>query len=241
MAIIHRTTLIPSKLELLSGWLPSRPWYAGAGRVPSLTKAGGFRLDDPDGEVGIEFMVVVDAAGDAEDGSPVVYHVPLTYRDAPLDGADDALIGTTEHGVLGRRWVYDGTRDPVLVAQLAALIQGTAEPQAQSIHETPDPTVLSRPASAGQLVPASSLMAGGSLVPAGSIEAADAQEGTEVRVSVGAAGTLVITVSRALVPSFDGNGEDDDVVQGTSGYVTATWRLDDAMVRGVFATATVGS
>jgi len=37
--------------------------------------------------------------------------VPLTYRGAPLDGAEDALVGTTEHGVLGRRWVYDGTRE----------------------------------------------------------------------------------------------------------------------------------
>jgi hypothetical protein len=26
-------------------------------------------------------------------------------RGAPLDGADQALIGTSEHGVLGRRWV----------------------------------------------------------------------------------------------------------------------------------------
>jgi hypothetical protein len=65
----------------------------------------------------------------------------MTYRAGALAGVGDALIGTSEHGVLGRRWIYDGTRDPVLVAQLAALLQGTAEPQAQSVSNTPDPTV----------------------------------------------------------------------------------------------------
>ena len=30
MAVIHRTTLKPTKLELLTSWLPSRPWYRGA-------------------------------------------------------------------------------------------------------------------------------------------------------------------------------------------------------------------
>ena len=56
MAIIHRTTMAPTKLELLTSWLPGRPWYAGGAALPRLTKAGGFRLDDPDGEVGLEFM-----------------------------------------------------------------------------------------------------------------------------------------------------------------------------------------
>ena len=63
-------------------------------------------------------------------------------------GADGGLIGTAEHGVLGRRWIYDGTHDPVLIAQLVALIQGEAEPQAQSVSNTPDPTVTVMPGSA---------------------------------------------------------------------------------------------
>jgi Maltokinase N-terminal cap domain len=130
VATIHHTTLVPSKMELLAGWLPSRRWYRGTGRSPELTKAGGFRLDDPEGAVGIEFMVAADVSGTI-DGQPTVYHVPLTYRPGPLDGADDGLIGTAEHGVLGRRWIYDGASDPVLVTQLLALIQGAAEPQSQ--------------------------------------------------------------------------------------------------------------
>ena len=134
MAFIHHTTLKPTKLELLTTWLPTRPWYQGGPATPELTKAGGFRLDDPEGEVGIEFMVATDASGPA----PVAYLVPLTYRGAPLDGAEHALVGTMEHGVLGKRWAYDGCHDPVLLAELLALIEGRAQAMAQSITDTPD-------------------------------------------------------------------------------------------------------
>src|SRR5690606_18798826 len=125
--------LKPNKLELLTAWLPTRPWYVGSA-VPNLSKAGGFRLDDPQGEVGIEFMVVTDTSGP----HPATYLAPLTYRGAPLDGADHALVGTAEHGVLGQRWIYDGCHDPVLVAQLLALIQGHVQAQAQNISDAPD-------------------------------------------------------------------------------------------------------
>jgi Maltokinase N-terminal cap domain len=146
MAIIHETTVTPSKLELLTAWLPAQPWYLGTEGEPDLARAGGFRLDDPAGEVGIEFMVVTDGSGD----QVAAYLVPLTYRASELDGGEGALIGTAEHGVLGRRWVYDGTRDPVLVAELAALVRGQAEPQAQSISDTPDPTVIVTPVAGGR-------------------------------------------------------------------------------------------
>lgn len=145
MAFIYHTTLTPTKLELLADWLPAQPWYRGKGQ-PELVKAGGFRLDDPKGEVGIEFMAVTDTSGD----QPVTYQVPFSYRGAPIAGADAALIGTTEHGVLGQRWVYDGTRDPVLVAQLFALIVGEAEPQMQSTSDTP-----TLPSAVGSRSPAS--------------------------------------------------------------------------------------
>ena len=137
MAIIHDTTMNPDKLELLATWLPAQSWYLGGSRAPALAKAGGFRLDDPRGEVGIEFMIVTDGSGD----QVTSYLVPMTYRAEALAAADRALIGTSEHGVLGHRWIYDGTRDPVLVAQLVALLQGTAEPQAQNVSNTPDPAV----------------------------------------------------------------------------------------------------
>ncbi|MFI5657591.1 1,4-alpha-glucan branching protein [Streptomyces sp. NPDC051684] len=140
MSIIHRTTLKPTKLELLADWLPKQPWYQGSG-APELTKAGGFRLDDPAGEVGLEFMAATDTSGP----EPVTYHVPMAYRGAPLEGAaDDALIGTVEHGVLGRRWVYDGAKDPVLVRELTALLKGEVPAHAQSVDGALDPTVRAR-------------------------------------------------------------------------------------------------
>jgi Maltokinase N-terminal cap domain len=142
MAVIHQTTLVPSKLELLASWLPGQDWYLPQAAEPSLAKAGGFRLDDPAGEVGIEFVVVRDDAA-----WPVAaYLVPMTYRAGPLHGAEAQLIGTAEHGVLGKRWIYDGTADPVLLAQLAGLISGRVQAQAQSQSDTPDATVWTAPA-----------------------------------------------------------------------------------------------
>ncbi|MFD8377106.1 1,4-alpha-glucan branching protein [Streptomyces sp. NPDC059679] len=138
MASIHHTTMTPTKLELLSEWLPKQSWYVGNAETPELVKAGGFRLDDPEGAVGIEFMVVVDGAAQ----EPVAYLVPMGYRAAALEGAPgEALIGTSEHGVLGTRWIYDGVHDPVVMAQLRALLRGEAVPQHQSKSDTPDPTV----------------------------------------------------------------------------------------------------
>ncbi|MCL6292076.1 1,4-alpha-glucan branching protein [Streptomyces sp. 43Y-GA-1] len=146
MASIHRTTMTPTKLELITGWLPKQSWYAGTEGAPDLVKAGGFRLDDPDGAVGIEFMVVADVAG----AEPVAYLVPLGYRGAALEGVPgEALIGTSEHGVLGTRWVYDGAHDPVVLAQLRSLLRGEATPQHQSLSDTPDPTVTVQGAGPG--------------------------------------------------------------------------------------------
>jgi Maltokinase N-terminal cap domain len=141
MAVLHKTTMVPSKRDLLAAWLPKQDWYVRHAAGPSLARAGGFRLDDPDGEVGIEFYVARDDAA-----APVTaYLVPMTYRGSPLAGADAHLIGTAEHGVLGKRWIYDGAHDPVLLAQLAELIQGRAQAQSQSQSNTPDATVLASP------------------------------------------------------------------------------------------------
>lgn len=143
MAVIHKTTMTPSKLELLARWLPEQAWYRD---VPGpLVRAGGFRLDDPAGQVGIELMVVL--AGDGQ-----AYLVPMTYRGAPLAAAADALIGIAQHGVLGKRWIYDGERDPVLRAQLAALLSGGVTAQAQNQSHTADPTVQVRPVAGPLLV-----------------------------------------------------------------------------------------
>lgn len=208
----------PGKLELIAAWLPSQPWYGGAaGVVPDPAKAGGFRLEDPEGEVGIEFMVVTDASGTA----PEAYLVPLTYRAAPLEGAEEGLVGTSEHGVLGLRWIYDGTHDPVLVAQLLALLQGKAEAQHQNESDTPDPTVTPSYAGPG-------LTAGPGAAPAVSHTAG----GTAIAVAAdGDGGPLTLEVTRRLRPGAGG-----DAAADVRGHVTAGWTAPDgSTVRGVFA------
>lgn len=36
MAAIHRTTMTPTKLELLTGWLPKQSWYVGDAETLSV-------------------------------------------------------------------------------------------------------------------------------------------------------------------------------------------------------------
>ncbi|PZE94695.1 hypothetical protein [Curtobacterium sp. MCBD17_008] len=105
MAVIHEATLTPGKLDAISAWLPGQPW-SGVGTRTAVEQVGRFRFDDPDGEVGVETYLV--RAGDGP-----VLHVPLTYRGAPLAGADPFLVTEMEHSVLGHRWVYDAVGDPV--------------------------------------------------------------------------------------------------------------------------------
>ena len=128
MALIYSTTLRPSKLELLAGWLPSQDWFHGD--ASQLTSVGAYRFDDPAGEVGMEGHVLT--AGD-----DTVYHVPLTYRGAALEGADEFLVGTVEHGVLGTRWFYDATGDPVYRAALTHIITTGGREAAEFV--APDP------------------------------------------------------------------------------------------------------
>jgi hypothetical protein len=150
MATIHTgTTMVPGKLDLLGGWLPRQPWYRNTGSPPALTRAGGFRLDDPAGDVGIEFVFVTDGT--------TTYHVPLAYRGAPLPEAEQGLIGTSEHGVLGTRWVYDAAFDPVAVAVLLEFIAGETVAQHQTQSDTPDPSIGRHWPSAGRLVAAAPL------------------------------------------------------------------------------------
>lgn len=150
MAILHRATLTPTKLELLAEWLPKQAWFTpppgveaaevaevaeAAEGAPEIRSVGAFRLDDPDGEVGLETILI--GAGDA------VFQVPLTYRAEPLDFCAHALVGTMEHSVLGQRWVYDACFDHVYASRLATTTLGLAE-QAEEIFQAPDGTTAER-------------------------------------------------------------------------------------------------
>lgn len=116
MAILHKATVSPAKPELLERML-------GA----PVTVLGSYRFDDPAGEVGVEAFVVRSGARTRQ--------ILLTYRGAPLAGADERLVSTMEHSVLGRRWVYDGRKDAVAVACFRRALLGEQE---QAVEEVWD-------------------------------------------------------------------------------------------------------
>jgi hypothetical protein len=115
MAVVHGDSEIsPTKPQLVADWLPTQPWAAGLGVIEQI---GAYRLDDPMGEVGVEALLF--SAGDR------VLHLPVTYRGAPLEGAEEFLICTMTHTALGDRWVYDACGDPVAVQVfLTAVLTG---------------------------------------------------------------------------------------------------------------------
>jgi hypothetical protein len=115
MALIHKATLTPSKLELLAAWLPGRSWHTGS--VDELELVAAYRFDDPAGAVGIETLLV-------RSGDEPVHQVPLTYRAGPLEGGEAWLVGTSEHSVLGERWIYDAAGDPIYAEALTSAILG---------------------------------------------------------------------------------------------------------------------
>lgn len=105
-------SISPSKAEVLRPWLATQPWFRGD--ASTATIVGAYRFVDPGGKVGLEGQIVLCGGH--------TFHVPLTYRDAPLEGGKSALVGTIEHTTLGRRWVYDGGSDPVFLDELARVI-----------------------------------------------------------------------------------------------------------------------
>lgn len=157
MALLHQAELRPSKIELLEGWASSQPWYAGEVGA-RLTNVASFRFDDPEGEVGIETLLV--RAGDGP-----TMQVPLTYRSAPLAGGQASLIGTLEHSVLGTRWVYDGVGDPAYLLTAASTVV-TGGHQADLLIEVDgemvqrDPTAVVAGSGVGDASESSRLSAG---------------------------------------------------------------------------------
>jgi Maltokinase N-terminal cap domain len=126
VARIHPgATLTPYFHDFLPEWVARQSWYPGAG-TPSLRPVGYFRFEDPAGQVGIETHLVSDGA--------VLYQLPLTYRGSPMTDempvAEQALIATAEHSVLGTRWIYDGAADPVWISELLRLVEtgGVSDP-----------------------------------------------------------------------------------------------------------------
>jgi hypothetical protein len=195
MAIIHRATLSPSKLELIETYLPVQPWFTKDGSAPPEL-LGAYRFDDPDGEVGLETHLVSHGGK--------VYQVPLSYRGSELPGANDSLLGTMEHSVLGTRWVYDACADPVYVAALATAIL-TGQREAEQFVEVDgglEPRISSVKVK-GSGTPGSEVP---SMTPAAPI--------TEDAVTSIDAGELTLLVNRVLDLRTPGS-DDSAVLSGT--------------------------
>ena len=195
MAIIHRATLRPSKLELIEKYLPVQPWFIKDGSAPPEL-LGAYRFDDPDGEVGLETHLV------SQGGK--VYQVPLSYRGSELHGGEDSLLGTMEHSVLGTRWVYDACADPVYVAALATAIL-TGQREAEQFVDVD-----------GAMEPRkSSVNVKGSGTPGGEVPAlSPAAPITEDGVTSIEAGELTLLVNRVLDLGTQGS-EDSASLSGT--------------------------
>lgn len=179
MAIIHKATLLPGKLDLLREHLKNDDaLFAHVG--DDLRQLGSYRFDDPAGHVGIETHVLTSASG-------AVLQIPVVYRNEAFEGAEDAFLGTMEHSVLGTRWVYDACVDPIYAGELLRTILTGGSEVAEMI-ETPDgqvsrdPTVNVRGSGSGDSSPH---------VVAVSVE----RSGTDVHI---ATGEHVIVVPRVL-------------------------------------------
>ncbi|WP_394216299.1 hypothetical protein [Brachybacterium vulturis] len=149
MAIIYQAELRPSKPEILRDFLSSRSWCE-SGEIQLL---GAYRFDDPDGEVGAECHLV--RVGET------TYHLPLSYRPAPVEGAEEHLLATMQHSVLGERYVYDGLGDELvldcfrraLCGEQAQAELGIYSDEGQLIEIQPQTVTLSLEVDEGEELP----------------------------------------------------------------------------------------
>jgi hypothetical protein len=205
MSLVYRATLEPSKQDLVAAWLPSCPWAAG---IEIAAKIAEYRFDDPAGEVGVETILFADDAG-------VTVQVPLTYRAGPLEGGEQFLVGTTEHSVLGTRWVYDGCGDPVWATTLVtAILTGGTQSQMYLEQDGVRVDVPPRMTVRGSGRP-------GAGVPVISSVPTVRDEGMTTVVS---AGGLEITVARVVGAAVDGDETLTGEVGGRSAVLAALRR-----------------
>ena len=119
MAIIHRATITPTKLDLIDGWLGDA--------LPGdddLRQVGSYRFDDPEGEVGIEAILdahlalgVVEAIADLP--QVVVAGERIAEPRGPAWSGDRCPVD--DRHVVERRPCSVSTRSPALSAQPAVV------------------------------------------------------------------------------------------------------------------------
>jgi maltokinase len=117
-------SLLASHLDLIAPWLGSQRWFASKGRLPELELIGSWQI--PAADARVHTHLIMDHSATV----PVLYQVPVTEREFPLDDADGALIGTYPNGD-DTVHLYDGPHDPAYAEALLRMItgNGTAVPE----------------------------------------------------------------------------------------------------------------
>jgi hypothetical protein len=199
MALLYQATLTPSKIELLQSWIPHQPWI-GHADATKVQIVGSYRFDDPDGEVGIETHLLETADGQ-------ILQVPVTYRGSPLSDAESFVIATTQHSVLGTRWVYDACADPAYVRALAtAILSGGTQAEIDVVTDT------------GQKrLEATTRVWGSGSSPSALAPIPSSSFSSEEATTVISAGQLELTVERVI----DSAG--DEEAHGDTPRLVGTW------------------
>lgn len=145
MAIIHEASISPTKPEILAELLGSE-----------VTVLGAYRFDDPEGEVGIEGLVARCDRG--------IRHVVLSYRAAPLGDAEEGLVTTMQHSVLGERFIHHGSGDPVALACFRAALRGEQEQAVEEVWDGDTLVATREPSARLTLVPGEAASADAAVV-----------------------------------------------------------------------------
>lgn len=211
MARIEDATIKPKKIELIRDWLPGRSWFTG--NHSDVEIVGSYRFDDPEGEVGVEIMLV-RSPGDA-----ATWQVPLSYRGEPLDGGEEFFITTMEHSVLGPRWIYDAIGDPVFRTELARVI-AQADSNVAEIFESPEGPVE---------IPRKTEVTGSGTSEPG-VPEFFAAEITDATTADGAALIETGLARLVLTRRVSGAALDSALAAGPAGQLTGTWPGQDKPV-----------
>jgi maltokinase len=110
-----------SPLEHIAPWVVSQRWFASKGRVPRLELIGSWEIPS-DGPRILTYLIM-----DFSAKVPVLYQVPATERDEPLEGGEDALIALVDNADGSSTYLYDGPHDPAYASALLRLISSNSE------------------------------------------------------------------------------------------------------------------
>jgi maltokinase len=122
----HDLSEIP---DFLAAWMREQRWFASKGTEPRLERIGGWSFSDEGWFARIETHLIIDHGS----AKPVLYQVPLTYRQAPLEELKPFHIGSIVEDDGVELHVYDGPHDP---AYAWALIRTILDDREADVDET---------------------------------------------------------------------------------------------------------